>query len=93
MAPHGWVLGDNRNASHDSRFWWNMRGGGVPFDLIVGRALFRWLSVSDQGVDGSRIGTSVDKPLLPTSMKSLEGELQRCLASAPAREKTVPPGR
>src|SRR5262245_29321700 len=38
-----WVLGDNRNNSHDSRFWFGGRGGGVPLDNVKARALFRWL--------------------------------------------------
>lgn len=86
-----WVLGDNRNNSHDSRFWFGGRGGGVPLDHVKARALFRWLSVTDAGIDGSRFGTGIAKPLLPTSMKALDGEFKRCLEQRPPREKTVPP--
>jgi signal peptidase I len=30
------VLGDNREHSHDSRLWFGGKGGGVPFKLVVG---------------------------------------------------------
>jgi signal peptidase I len=45
FAPHTvapgtvFAMGDNRDNSHDSRYW-----GGVPTDLIKGRAMFIWLS-------------------------------------------------
>lgn len=49
---HVFVMGDNRNNSLDSRF---PQVGQVPYDLIVGRALFsywplnaiKWLSIPD----------------------------------------------
>ena len=37
-----WAMGDNRNASEDSRYW-----GFVPFDHMVGKPIFVWMSIKD----------------------------------------------
>ncbi len=85
-----WVMGDNRNNSHDSRMWFAGRGGGVPFENIRGRALFVWLSVNDNGFDYSREGAPVmGVPRLPPAAKALEPQLEQCLRSRPA--VTLPP--
>ncbi|MGA7122082.1 MAG: signal peptidase I [Polyangiaceae bacterium] len=85
-----WVMGDNRNNSHDSRMWFGGRGGGVPFENIRGRALFVWLSVSDNGMDWSREGAPVmGRPRLPPTAAVLEPQLDRCLKNRPA--VTLPP--
>ena len=48
VGPHSaFVMGDNRDNSHDSRYW-----GTVPYDHIKGKALFVWLSLG--GPDGVR---------------------------------------
>ena len=78
-------MGDNRNNSHDSRMWFGGQGGGVPYDNIRGRALFVWLSVSDNGIDWSREGAPVmGRPRLPPSAKDLEPQLEKCLKSRPS---------
>jgi signal peptidase I len=85
-----WVMGDNRNNSHDSRMWFNGRGGGVPFANIKGRALFVWLSVNDGSVDLSREGAPVmGRPRLSPSAAALEPQLAECLKNRPA--VTLPP--
>jgi signal peptidase I len=85
-----WVMGDNRNNSHDSRMWFGGQGGGVPFENIRGRALFVWLSVSENGLDWSRLGAPVmGRPRLPPSAKDLEPALERCLKNRPS--VTSPP--
>jgi len=87
-----WVMGDNRNNSHDSRMWFGGQGGGVPYANIRGRALFVWLSVNDKGVEMSRLGAPVmGRPRLPNEMKALEPALAKCLAERPPLDKTTPP--
>ena len=87
-----WVMGDNRNNSHDSRMWWGGKGGGVPFENIRGRALFVWLSVSDNGIDWSRLGAPVmGRPRLPAAMKGLDPAVSKCLRERPPVEKATPP--
>ncbi|MEW6119724.1 MAG: signal peptidase I [Pseudomonadota bacterium] len=49
-AGHYFMMGDNRDASNDSRYW-----GFVPDENIVGRAFFIWMNFDDFG----RIGTTI----------------------------------
>ncbi len=87
-----WVMGDNRNNSHDSRMWWGGQGGGVPYEDIKGRALFVWLSVAEGHVDWSRFGAPVmGRPRLPPDMQGLQPKLDECLRNRPPVDKTTPP--
>lgn len=92
-----WVMGDNRNNSHDSRSWWDGKGGGVPFDMIKGRALVVWLSFDARrpgllSIDFDRIGLSVmGKPKLPADMAKLAPAVDRCFAARPSLAETTPP--
>jgi signal peptidase I len=93
-----WVMGDNRNNSHDSRMWFGGNGGGVPFVNIKGRALFVWLSVSET-IDWSRMFAPVmgrppshgPFPGMAKALKNLEGPVEKCLKDRPPLDKTVPP--
>jgi signal peptidase I len=86
-----YVMGDNRNNSHDSRMWWHGEGGGVPYANIRGRALFVWLSIADS-IDWSRFLVPVmGRPRVPNDMAALRPALAKCLAERPPLEKTTPP--
>ena len=38
-----WMMGDNRSESEDSRFW-----GYVPFDHVVGKPVFIFMSIDNE---------------------------------------------
>ena len=88
-----WVMGDNRNNSHDSRSWNRNKGGGVPFENIKGRATFVWMSFGPGGgIASDRLFVNVmGEPTLPAGNASLQAAVDKCLASRPPREKTTPP--
>ena len=55
-AGNVFVMGDNRDNSHDSRFW-----GTVPFELIKGKALVIWFSKGEpEGLRLGRIGHLIE---------------------------------
>ena len=74
-------MGDNRDNSHDSRFWNAGRGAGVPLDHIKGRALFVWWATNTD-----RVGTMLNEITLPPSLSALAAELPRCEAQLSAAE-------
>ncbi|RYG72659.1 signal peptidase I, partial [bacterium] len=91
-AGEVYVMGDNRNNSHDSRMWWGGQGGGVPFANIKGRALFVWLSLPETGFDSSRLFAPVmGRPRLPEAMSALVPAVEKCFRERPSLDKTQPP--
>ncbi len=46
-----WMMGDNRQNSYDARYW-----GYVPFDHVVGKPVFIWLSIetNEKGINKIR---------------------------------------
>ena len=80
-----WVMGDNRNNSHDSRMWFGGTGGGVPAALVKGRARLVWLSPNAKhgGVD------LAGDPIAPSP--ELAAPLATCLARRPPLASTTPP--
>ncbi len=88
-----WVMGDNRNNSHDSRGWFEGRGGGVPFQNIRGKALWVWMSFQPTGsLAWERIGVSVmGTPRLPKEFDGLRPAVMNCLKNRPPLPITTPP--
>lgn len=92
-AGEVWVMGDNRNNSHDSRGWWEGKGGGVPFSYIKGRALVIWMSFAPSGgIAWDRIGINVmGSPKMPPGDQQLQPAVDRCFANRPPLSQTTPP--
>lgn len=91
-----WVMGDNRNNSHDSRSWRGGMGAGVPFRYIKGRAMFVWMSWgATGGVAYDRLFVSVmGPPKLPGGASpQLQQGLDACLRNRPSVAEATPPAR
>jgi signal peptidase I len=95
VAPNeAWVMGDNRNNSHDSRSWRGGLGAGVPFENIKGRAMFVWMSFgAGGGIAQDRLFVNVmGQPTLPPSQDpTLQPALEKCLRERPPAGETTPP--
>jgi signal peptidase I len=89
-----WVMGDNRNNSHDSRFWRGGLGSGVPFEYIKGRAMFVWMSFGPGGgIVQDRLFVNVlGRPKLPADQEATLGPaVDKCLRERPAQTTPPPP--
>ncbi|MBM4377541.1 MAG: signal peptidase I [Deltaproteobacteria bacterium] len=93
MPGEVWVLGDNRDNSHDSRAWNGGIGAGVPFENIKGRAMFVWWAWDPHaGLGWDRLGVNVmGAPKLPRGAEALAPKLEACLKSRPPLAETTPP--
>jgi signal peptidase I len=93
VAPNEvWVLGDNRDNSHDSRGWRGGLGAGVPFENIKGRAMFVFATFGpDNGDFWDRFLVNVmGRPQLPSVQMQLQPAVDKCMREAP-KETTPPP--
>lgn len=91
-----WVMGDNRNNSHDSRSWRGGLGAGVPIEDVHGFGRMIWLSYDDRGgIASERMFASVSgPPALPqAAAATLQPGIDKCLREQPSIEKTTPPKR
>jgi signal peptidase I len=89
-----WVMGDNRNNSHDSRSWRGGLGAGVPFENIKGRAMFVWMSFGPGGnIAQDRLFVNVlGRPKLPASQEAaLQPAVDKCMRERPPVAQTTPP--
>jgi len=93
-AEEVWVMGDNRNNSHDSRSWRGGLGAGVPFENIKGRAMFVWMSFGPGGgIAQDRLAVQeLGAPHLPASQEAALGPaLEKCMRDRPPVAQTTPP--
>lgn len=81
-----WVMGDNRNNSHDSRMWFGGEGGGVPGSHVLGRARLIWLSLDGSNHSGTDLANAPASP-----SPEVAEPLAKCLANRPDITKTTPP--
>jgi len=89
-----WVMGDNRNNSHDSRMWRGGLGAGVPFENIKGRAMFVWFSWDQSTrLAPERLGVNVmGAPKLPDgATPELKTALSKCMRERPSVADSTPP--
>jgi len=86
-AGEAFVLGDNRNNSHDSRTWFGGLGGGVPSANIIGTPKLIWASFGPGGLRWERMLVTTDVPRLPRASAALAACLDKKQPAQPPKTK------
>jgi len=79
-ADSYFVMGDNRDNSHDSRSWFGGEGGGVPKDHLIGSAGIVFLS---HGSEGTTVSGRHAQTLDPNAVPSHAAKIAKCLDRGP----------
>jgi signal peptidase I len=74
------VVGDNRDNSHDSRAYVEGAGGGLPVASEIGIPFSVWSSSGKNGFDPNRVGLNLGRPNLPWAQIDLQPQLDACIA-------------
>jgi signal peptidase I len=85
------VLGDNREHSEDSRYWFDGRGGGVPVGHIKGRASSIWMSNRKTKSVWGGASLAVPPKCPEGFSEGTCAGVERCLSNRPSRDQTTPP--